>query len=286
MKNEGGVSLEGLIRWGSVAYACGFLVVFLHTARLGLPVLELIEPVYIWIGLPFAILGLFSRRLVSWLKARSREHRDTLLGSFQKVDQAYDEAGERELLHNFVKQVSQHMPWVFPTRLIDKALGRSIEGMIRSAGSDAGRREKLLRALAVQLQAFRAAAAIQGFFNLAAFVFLTAAAIFLYVKDIYPRIPQSYGGGAPLRVKLLLESSKVPTMLRLDRAGVVLSREVDLLYFSSDTYWVRSPMSPEGCVLDQTSDAPSIVLAPGLVVQPNCILGLTKDVVSGMVLVR
>jgi len=48
--------LEALLKWGSVAYALGFLTVTINTARLGIPTLELIEPVQVAVGIPVTIV--------------------------------------------------------------------------------------------------------------------------------------------------------------------------------------------------------------------------------------
>lgn len=70
-------STEGLVKqvvsWGSIAYAFGFLVVMLHTWRLGLPVIELIHPIFIWIGLPLATVAFFYRQLSAAFHRNSSE---------------------------------------------------------------------------------------------------------------------------------------------------------------------------------------------------------------------
>ena len=42
----------------------------LHTARMGIPVLELIGPINVWIGAPLAVVIFFSRKL--WLMVKNR----------------------------------------------------------------------------------------------------------------------------------------------------------------------------------------------------------------------
>ena len=43
-------NIEPALKWVAVAYAFGFVTVMLYTYRLGIPVLQLIEPVNVWIG--------------------------------------------------------------------------------------------------------------------------------------------------------------------------------------------------------------------------------------------
>src|SRR5690348_5024240 len=45
-------TLEALQKWLSIAYGLGFLTVMLNTVSLGIPALELAEPVQIWVGIP------------------------------------------------------------------------------------------------------------------------------------------------------------------------------------------------------------------------------------------
>ncbi|HYL87063.1 MAG TPA: hypothetical protein VE263_22765 [Candidatus Angelobacter sp.] len=62
--------IEPILKWGAVSYACGFLIVMIHTARLGIPALQLIEPINIWIGLPIAIVLFFFDKLIDqWKRA-------------------------------------------------------------------------------------------------------------------------------------------------------------------------------------------------------------------------
>jgi hypothetical protein len=44
----------------------------LHTYRLGLPVVELIEPIYIWVGLPLAVVLYFIGQLLAAFRATRR----------------------------------------------------------------------------------------------------------------------------------------------------------------------------------------------------------------------
>src|SRR4051812_34913304 len=49
-------AIETLLKWGSIAYGLGFLTVLFNTVKLGIPTLELIEPVQVWVGIPLAIV--------------------------------------------------------------------------------------------------------------------------------------------------------------------------------------------------------------------------------------
>ena len=49
--------LQSILAWVSVAYALGFITVMVHTAQLGIPIIQLLEPVYILVGVPLAIVA-------------------------------------------------------------------------------------------------------------------------------------------------------------------------------------------------------------------------------------
>jgi len=56
-------TIEPILKWGAVAYGFGFLTVMVHTYLLGVPVLQLIEPVNVWIGAPLAGVVFFLDKL-------------------------------------------------------------------------------------------------------------------------------------------------------------------------------------------------------------------------------
>lgn len=59
---EGGwTNIEPFLKWGAVAYGLGFVTVMFHTRKIGIPVIQLVEPVNIWIGLPLAVVLFFKR---------------------------------------------------------------------------------------------------------------------------------------------------------------------------------------------------------------------------------
>lgn len=73
--------IEPILKWAAVAYGFGFLTVMWHTHRLGVPVLQLIEPVNVWIGAPLAIVVFFLEKLVKGREQNSRRLRNGAEGS-------------------------------------------------------------------------------------------------------------------------------------------------------------------------------------------------------------
>ncbi len=46
------LNIEALLKWGAVAYGLGFLTISVHTARLGIPLFQALEPRDILVGVP------------------------------------------------------------------------------------------------------------------------------------------------------------------------------------------------------------------------------------------
>lgn len=51
-----GEQISGLLTWVTISYGIGFLTVIVNTYKLGIPVIKLLEPVYIIIGLPITVV--------------------------------------------------------------------------------------------------------------------------------------------------------------------------------------------------------------------------------------
>jgi hypothetical protein len=75
--------VKSVLAWGSLSYACGFVTVTAHTWRLGLPVIQLIEPIYVWIGLPVAVVAFFSKKLYLYFRVRGSSVAEQLRTSSQ-----------------------------------------------------------------------------------------------------------------------------------------------------------------------------------------------------------
>jgi hypothetical protein len=201
-------TVKNVLSWASVAYGFGFFTVTLHTARLGLPVLELIQPVYVWIGLPLAGVAFFSRRLLQHLLARSAALASDFRSSLAVL------SGEVESAEiNIVSEMLGAMSVLAPTRLILLPLVHWFvhkfrePGLMRTEEKPYSRRVRLLHRLAALARIF---ATIQGLVNLASYVLVLLLALVLYVWVLYPKIPQGIGGGKPTSVRLIVEKDAVP----------------------------------------------------------------------------
>src|SRR5438128_2625054 len=89
--SETETGVKSIIAWASISYAFGFATVTLHTYRLGLPVLEVLSAVYIWIGLPLALVAFFGRSLALFFKARALGRATQLRESWRNLTSEVDE---------------------------------------------------------------------------------------------------------------------------------------------------------------------------------------------------
>src|ERR1700733_3353806 len=53
----------------SLSYAFCFFTILTHTAQLGVPIVDLAEPLYVWVGLPIAAVTFFWKQILRWLNA-------------------------------------------------------------------------------------------------------------------------------------------------------------------------------------------------------------------------
>lgn len=65
--------LEAILKWGSIAYGLGFLTVLPNTVKLRIPILDLIEPVQVWVGIPLAFVFWLVLAAYKYFKRRARD---------------------------------------------------------------------------------------------------------------------------------------------------------------------------------------------------------------------
>ncbi len=138
--------IEYFLAWGSVAYIAGFITVTVHTAQLGIPVIEILRPVYIWVGLPLAIVIFFIRWLWNMVRARInrirgefgaiREETNELLVSRSITNKSVVELADVYIESYSVMLAFLPLPFLFSPiikalqnrlrRLIERALVRSL----------------------------------------------------------------------------------------------------------------------------------------------------------------
>ena len=263
--------LEAVLAWASVAYAAGFLTVMVHTARLGIPVIELIKPVYIWIGLPLALV-VFSTR---WLVKIAKSHYDLFRSELSTVvtgllDTLRDrgiESGESNELARLATEVLVAASSLLPFgAIVSLAIG--VPGLQRDFLVSALRvfielllksprvRSIIIRSIQTYTYIAQGLTAVNRFLSIAAILSLIPIGCFLYIYLGYPVIPQSMGGGKPMAVVLIVNSEKIPfDSIELGKlfpnkptsgsaSKAVESLELELLYSTADEYFIRASGQP------------------------------------------
>lgn len=236
--------LKSFLAWGSIAYGLGFVTVMLHTARLGFPVLELLSAVYVWVGAPLAVIGFFWVRIWRFFRSRAsdltREVRDSWEGFKQAVD-----AKDFDVISEFVGFASALF---FP-----KPLRGPLESLLRKAmASKPEVSHRAARTLGRFASLLRGLLALIGFLRLVNIALVLGLGIYLYVWEVYPLIPQSFGGGAPTTVRLLVNTEKIPPDIpglpgidaaadRKVTAKTSVTDPIQLLYSTADHYYVEGP---------------------------------------------
>jgi hypothetical protein len=125
-----------------------------------------------------------------------------------------------------------------------------LEGLLQKAIEvDVSRRESALKAIHKIVAVLKGLSAVMGFLNLLGTAIAVIASIYVYVWLIYPNIPQSFGGGAPTQIQLVVSVEKIAPEL-YDVIGIdqhergssksAITDELLLLYTTSDQYYVRA----------------------------------------------
>lgn len=243
--------VEKLLALASLTYGLGFVTVFVHTGRLGLPVLALLEPVYILVGLPLTLTGLLSQWLWRWL---SREMADNTRRIRQAMQQyrspeallAQDVFSEFwNLYASLMGVVSFILPfnleWMM--KLLLRPYQQQVEELLRKDLQAQQLMWKWLKQINAVIQGIRHVARLLGVILIPLLILFV---VMFYIFWLYPHIPQSWGGGSVRQVELLMEAEKIPPML-LSKADAAVPKSeknrlvaVKLLYKTDDFYFVEA----------------------------------------------
>ena len=252
--------VESFLKWFSIAYGLGFVTVLLNTAPFGIPTLEIAEPAQIWVGLPLAIvfwvLVQMARHFGAKKETLEKEIAD-LQVEFTAIHDAAqagktDEAMVR-LLTVFGDSALRILPLMGFDRL-RKPIAREAGEILASrltkkfSGTKSLADElKAARRLMIWTNAFMR---IVNLVNRAFKAFVPVIIIGgVYIFVLYPKMPQRWGGGAPVTVRMLLAEEKVPldeaTLKPLfpdeggsEGAKMRLTKPVTLLYSTEHAYYI------------------------------------------------
>ena len=243
--------VESLLTLVSLTYGLGFLTVFVHTGSLGLPVLTLLEPVYVLVGLPLTAAGLLLRCIWHWLQQE-------IAGNIQRVRLAMQQYRDPQVAENqdvytdFWNLYTALMGVVTfilpaPTEWLIRLIIKPYEHQARQLMlQDARAREfagKFLQKINALAAVLRHGARLFGVSLLVAGLLGAVAA---YIFWLYPLVPQQWGGGKQQQVQLLMAAEKIPPML-LHKADTAAPKPeenrlvtVRLLYHTGDFYYVEA----------------------------------------------
>jgi uncharacterized membrane protein len=292
--------VEPLLKWAGVAYGAGFLTVMLHTHRLGVPVVQLIEPIYIWVGLPLAVVLYFIEQLIAaFLRSREalRNDLEEVKHDSESIKTIKDPKKAAEVLFKIIRAMWSILDLTggfAASGVIAKALISHYEAKLSQEVAKKGGAELVTYVQKVGSRLLFVTQAFAAVYQFAARVLTLAlipAACTVYVWWLYPIIPQSLGGGRPSQVRLVLDTKKIPAddaqlralfpAPRPDRNGerkpdqtpaeseARTTCDVALHYQTEHAYYVRRAPGPIIAVEHDAVDA--VIFAPAkLPIQQDC----------------
>jgi hypothetical protein len=222
------ISLQGLfgkfLALAGLAYGVGFTVILTHTATLNAPVIELFQPQTIIAGIPIWLLICVGVWLWPEFVRRIMGDRNTLSDSVKKG------------LITTAMSVGFLIPcavWIG-----SKTSARNLPvGVILFALS--GLAFALTISFVVQSRTHRwDDPGVRPLLNLVCFWFGFVFFVIGYALLLYPRIPQSLGGGHPVSVQLLIKDDKVANLLAPESSPPDPARKPGqvLLYYRTSSY--------------------------------------------------
>jgi hypothetical protein len=222
--------IEPILKWTAVAYALGFLTVMVHTYRLGVPVLQVMDPLNVWIGAPLAVVFYFLDRFAMALKRAVRDmalHVKTTLLEITKIGnpspdelcnmygQVVDAVAEAvsvaivpflplRTLQQWLQKTMARVMW-WRIRKFDPAMIQAAEQKIPQE-----QRRDLILYMRRGLVVLRGLAGVYLALNSIFIILLIPVICWTYITAAYPLIPQTLGGGRPTPVALIISEEKIP----------------------------------------------------------------------------
>jgi hypothetical protein len=244
---------ETIVGWASISYAIGFFVIMCHMWRLGLPAPEPVDAVNIWIGAPVALIlflaTLHSKKLSKVVQSRIKELQDEVAtAKTQSIELAMKDV---DLLDWLVLLMGKVLSFVTFGGLMVKVLARLLAWLKTKYQKKPSVEisPAVKQAIAKGLHFYLLYAAYNRFIAFISYAILLILSLCLYV-DSYPKISQSFGGGKPVLVNLIVDTEKVPVdapelCAMFDPVGVPSNEKarttvrVDLVYSTKEAYYIR-----------------------------------------------
>ncbi len=260
-----GKQVENFLAWGSISYATGFFTVLAHTATLGIPVIEILKPIYIWTGLPLAIVVFSLKWLFDLANQRIQDVKRKIqtfsqeIMSSEKNSPNKDVDDLRTIFSEYNSSIISLFPFLtrFPLILYTKWAEKNFDKVLYKAQKntdDKLYRKDMNNSFASLKRGVLLARLTNDIFNSVKFFLylsIIPLACYLYIFEIYPRIPQSYGGGKPAEVIFIMDGEYIPensstaqTLLQnnsnLTQIKIIETKKIELLYSTTDQYYIST----------------------------------------------
>jgi len=203
--------------------------------------LDLPQARYVVVGAPLALATFVGERAAAPLLRLLRRHAATAReGLARKAEVSVDVAQQ-------FAAIASILP-VFGISLffVEKLAGRVLTELLEAL--DAGAKERAKALLDKQLRVMQVLAGVIGLVSLALYTALAGLVLVAYVVALYPKLPQTLGGGAPYRARLVLDTSKISPQLgkqvgfsfQWDKEGPpALTAPLEILYDTEGGLWLR-----------------------------------------------
>jgi hypothetical protein len=228
-----------------LAYGVGFAVILTHTATLHAPVIELFQAQTIVAGIPIWLLicvGVwlwpeFIRRILGGRSALSDSVKKGLITIAISV--------------GFLVPCALWIGSKTPFRNLPVGVTLfSLSGLAFA----------LTISFVVQARSIRwADPGVRPLFHLACFWFGFVFFVIGYALLLYPQIPQSLGGGRPVRVRLLLKGREVANLLAPNNPASDPGSESVLLYYRTSSYLLVGQSDNQPLIQVPSDEVRSIV---------------------------
>ncbi len=258
--------VKTVLGWTSISYALGFITVTLHTFQLRLPVLEVLSSIYIWIGLPLAIVTYCSGWIFNFFKRQILISTSEIRTVWIDVNNKINEQDLNPLNANDADRVVNAFEGLPFTGTFMKLLKGPIVKLIHRINQ--GEPVKSQRAKIVLQKFENISKGINAMKIVLNYIYLALAlifAIYFYVWKLYPQIPQTLGGGKPRTIQLLVDPEKIAgigTFIFLEnktgdtlKLKSFLTSQLKLLYKTKEQYYIECPNGERISISDDAVEA-------------------------------
>jgi protein-S-isoprenylcysteine O-methyltransferase Ste14 len=239
-----------ILGWASISYAFGFFTVLVHTAKLDLPVIDMIEPIYVWVGLPIAAVTFFWRQIFGLVRIEFSEIKSDIEANITRrsVDLTPPEVQAVSLILAMIK-ATPTVGTLFAKLaqpFVERVISKEAQDLKSKSPDQYDRYKRNIHRMRFVSSVF---ALLGRVYRLAYYGATIGLAFFLYVWAVYPAVPLSLGGGKPAEAQLVIEREAVPPALLAQNdpqehtgsgeSPVILDAKV--LYLTKEYLYIESP---------------------------------------------